>query len=302
MTNQKTFSQVRKFDLNSLKTKMKESAAGKKTYSDDRFWNISRDTSGNGSAVIRFLPGKVDDYELPFVKLFSHSFEGPGGWLIENCPTTLGLDCPICETNRVLYKGTDDDKKLAGTRKRKTTYISNILVISDPANPENEGKVFLFKYGTKIFEMLTYAMNPEDEDEDVINPFDLTDGGADFKLKVREVSGWPNYEKSGFAKLKALDVDADKLETIVNSQYSLADIISPDKFKSYEDLLAKFQKVTNGAAVNSTVQESLETEKQSTPESSDSDDLPWNNSQEETTSEESSDDDDLKDLEKFLGS
>ena len=167
--------------------------------SDDRVWKLDVDKSGNGYAVIRFLPAPNGE-DLPFVKLYSHAFQGPGGWYIENSLTTLGQKDPVSELNSELWNnGTDAGKELARKQKRKLTYVSNIYVVKDPANPANEGKVFLFKYGKKIFDKLTAAMQPEFEDEEAIDPFDFWQG-ANFKLKAKNVAGYRNYDSSEFAK------------------------------------------------------------------------------------------------------
>ena len=165
---------------------------------DDRLWKLDVDKSGNGYAVIRFLPAPNGE-DLPFVKLYSHAFQGPGGWYIENSLTSLGQKDPVSEYNTSLWNnGTDAGKELARKQKRKLTYISNIYVVKDPANPDNEGKVFLFKYGKKIFDKLTAAMQPEFEDEEAIDPFDFWQG-ANFKLKAKNVAGYRNYDSSEFA-------------------------------------------------------------------------------------------------------
>ena len=202
---------------------------------DDRLWKLEVDKSGNGYAVIRFLPAP-DGEDLPFVKLYSHAFQGPGGWYIENSLTTLGQKDPVSEYNSQLWNnGTDAGKDAARKQKRKLTYISNIYVVKDPANPENEGKVFLYKYGKKIFDKLTAAMQPEFEDEEAIDPFDFWQG-ANFKLKIRKVEGYQNYDKSEFDNASALFDDDDKLEKIYNSLHDLSEFTTPDKFKSYDDL------------------------------------------------------------------
>ncbi len=165
---------------------------------DDRLWKLDVDKGGNGYAIIRFLPAPNGE-DLPFVKLYSHAFQGPGGWYIENSLTTLGQKDPVSEYNTELWNnGTDAGKETARKQKRKLTYISNIYVVKDPANPENEGKVFLFKYGKKIFDKLTAAMQPEFEDEEAIDPFDFWQG-ANFKLKAKNVAGFRNYDSSEFA-------------------------------------------------------------------------------------------------------
>ena len=202
---------------------------------DDRLWKLDVDKSGNGYAVIRFLPAP-DGEDLPFVKLYSHAFQGPGGWYIENSLTTLGQKDPVSEHNTLLWNnGTDAGKDTARKQKRKLTYISNIYVVKDPANPENEGKVFLYKYGKKIFDKLTAAMQPEFEDEEAIDPFDFWQG-ANFKLKAKNVAGYRNYDSSEFAAVSPLLKDDDAMEGLWKKQYSLAELVASDQFKSYEDL------------------------------------------------------------------
>jgi len=202
---------------------------------DDRVWKLDVDKSGNGYAVIRFLPAPNGE-DLPFVKLYSHAFQGPGGWYIENSLTTLNQKDPVSEYNTELWNnGTDAGKELARKQKRKLTYVSNIYVVKDPANPENEGKVFLFKYGKKIFDKLTAAMQPEFEDEEAIDPFDFWQG-ANFKLKAKNVAGYRNYDSSEFSPQGPLLNDDDAMEAIWKKQYSLAELVASDQFKSYEEL------------------------------------------------------------------
>ena len=178
---------------------------------DERVWKLECDKSGNGYAVIRFLPAPNGE-DLPFVKLYSHAFQGPGGWYIENSLTTLGQKDPVSEYNTLLWNnGTDAGKDAARKQKRKLTYYSNIYVVKDPANPANEGKVMLFKYGKKIFDKLTAAMQPEFEDEEAIDPFDFWQG-ANFKLKAKNVAGYRNYDSSEFAAQSALLDDDDAME------------------------------------------------------------------------------------------
>ena len=203
--------------------------------SDDRLWKLECDKSGNGYAVIRFLPAP-DSEDLPFVKLYSHAFQGPGGWYIENSLTTLGQKDPVSEYNTMLWNnGTDLGKETARKQKRKLTYISNIYVVKDPANPENEGKVFLYKYGKKIFDKLTAAMQPEFEDEEAIDPFDFWQG-ANFKLKAKNVAGYRNYDSSEFARQDPLLDDDDAMEEIWKGQYSLQEFVAADQFKDYDAL------------------------------------------------------------------
>jgi hypothetical protein len=202
---------------------------------DDRLWKLDVDKSGNGYAVIRFLPAPNGE-DLPFVKLYSHAFQGPGGWYIENSLTTLGQKDPVSEYNTMLWNnGTDAGKEAARKQKRKLTYMANIYVVKDPANPENEGKVFLYKFGKKIFDKLTAAMQPEFEDEEAIDPFDFWQG-ANFKLKAKNVAGYRNYDSSEFARPDALLDDDDAMEAIWKRQYSLAELVAADQFKDYETL------------------------------------------------------------------
>ena len=203
--------------------------------SDDRLWKLDVDKSGNGYAVIRFLPAPNGE-DLPFVKLYSHAFQGTGGWYIENSLTTLGQKDPVSEFNTTLWNnGTDAGKETARKQKRKLTYISNIYVVKDPANPENEGKVFLYKYGKKIFDKLTAAMQPEFEDETAIDPFDFWQG-ANFKLKAKNVAGYRNYDSSEFTAQSPVLDDDDALEGLWKKEYSLAELVAADQFKSYEEL------------------------------------------------------------------
>ena len=209
---------------------------------DERTWKLDVDKSGNGYAVIRFLPAPENE-DLPFVKLYSHAFQGPGGWYIENSLTTLGGKDPVSEYNTQLWNnGTDAGKETARKQKRKLTYMSNIYVVKDPANPDNEGKVFLFKYGKKIFDKLTAAMQPEFEDEEAIDPFDFWQG-ANFKLKAKNVAGYRNYDSSEFAAVSPLLDDDDALEALWKKQFSLAEIVAPDQFKKYEDLKKRLEYV-----------------------------------------------------------
>ena len=209
---------------------------------DERFWKPEMDKTGVGSAIIRFLPAP-DNEDLPWVKLYSHAFQGPGGWYIENSLTTLGQKDPISEHNRELWNtGTEANKEIVRKQKRKLSYYSNIYVVKDPAHPENEGKVFLFKFGKKIFDKILNAMQPEFEDEEPINPFDFW-GGANFRLKIRKVEGYWNYDKSEFDSASALMDDDDALEALWKKEYSLSAIVAADQFKSYEDLEKRLKMV-----------------------------------------------------------
>ena len=202
---------------------------------DERFWKPVMDKGGTGSAIIRFLPAP-EGCDLPWVQVWSHAFQSNGKWLIDNCLTTLGQNCPVCEANRELWNtGSKDNQNIVRDRKRKLSYYSNIYVVKDPANPENEGKVFLYKFGKKIFDKIMASMQPEFDDEEPINPFDFWKG-ANFKLKLVKKDGYWNYDKSEFAPSSALLEDDDELETIYKSLNNLNDFVSPSEFKSYEDL------------------------------------------------------------------
>tara|TARA_Y100000593_G_scaffold93594_1_gene189071 strand:+ start:388 stop:1290 length:903 start_codon:yes stop_codon:yes gene_type:complete len=237
-----------------LTDEMNKLSKGSESYKDDRFWKPELDKSSNGYAVIRFLPA-VDGEDIPWARIFSHGFKGPGGWYIENSRTTLGEKDPVSEMNTQLWNsGVDSDKDIARNRKRRLNYISNILVVSDPANPQNEGKVFLYKYGKKIFDKINEAMNPEFDDETPVNPFDFWEG-ANFKLKVRKVAGFINYDKSEFESGSALyDGDDQKLEELWKNQYVLSEFTDPSNFKSYDELKTKLNQVVGsdirGAANN----------------------------------------------------
>ena len=228
---------------------------------DERLWKPEMDKSGNGYAVIRFLPAP-DGEELPFAKVWSHAFKGPGGqWYIENSLTTLGKDDPVGELNRELWNsGRESDKAVARAQKRKLSYYSNIYVVSDPAHPENEGRVFLYKYGKKIFDKLVEAMQPAFADETPIDPFNFWNG-ADFKLKIRKVDGYWNYDKSEFAAPSTLgNFDDDKLESIWKEGHSLAEFEDPKNFKTYEQLKSRLDLVLGNKSAPKPVDESLEDE------------------------------------------
>ena len=202
---------------------------------DERLWKPEMDKTGNGFAVIRFLPAPEGE-ELPWAKMYSHAFQGPGGWYIENSLTTIGQKDPLGEYNRELWNsGSETNKETVRKQKRKLSYYSNIYVVKDPVNPSNEGKVFLFKYGKKIFDKIMEAMQPEFEDETPINPFDFWQG-ANFKLKIVKKDGYWNYDKSEFGSIESLLDDDDALEALWKKEYSLTALTSPDQFKSYEEL------------------------------------------------------------------
>ena len=209
---------------------------------DERFWKPEVDKAGNGYAVIRFLPEPSGE-DVPFVRVWDHGFQGPGGWYIENSLTTLGQKDPVSEFNSMLWNsGLESNKEKARKQKRRLSFISNIYVVKDPAHLENEGKVFLYKYGKKIFDKLNEAMNPQFEDESPVNPFDLWEG-ADFKLKIRNVEGYRNYDKSELDVRAPLSEDDETLESVWKSEYSLVEFIEAKNFKTYEELQTKLNRV-----------------------------------------------------------
>ena len=225
----------------------------------DNFWRPEVDKAGNGMATIRFLPASEKDGEdgLPWVKIFSHGFQGPGGWLIDNCLTTKNQQCPVCEHNSTLWNsGIEANKDVVRKQKRKLNYIANVYIVSDPKHPENEGKIKLFKFGKKIFDKVTEAMNPQFEDETPINPFDMWKG-ANFKLKIRKVEGYQNYDKSEFDSPSVLSDDDAKLEQIWKDSFSLAELVGDKEFKSYDALKGRLDKVLglNGEAPRTTVEQ-----------------------------------------------
>ena len=223
---------------------------------DERFWKPELDASGNGYAVFRFLP-PAEGEELPWAKVYSHAFQGPGGWFIENCLTTKNEKCPVCAHNNGLWNsGVESDKEVARKQKRKLSYYSNIYVVRDPKNPENEGKVFLYRYGKKIFAKIMASMQPEFQDEKPVNVFDFWEG-ANFALKIKQVGGFWNYDSSLFQAPTALSADDAELEHIYNSMHSLSAFTADSEFKSYDDLETRL-----GAALGApkTVQRAQEEE------------------------------------------
>ena len=209
---------------------------------DDRYWKPEVDKAGNGHAMIRFLPAPEGE-DVPFVRIWDHGFQGPGGWFIERSLTSLGQNDPVSEYNTTLWNsGVEANKDIARKQKRRLSFMSNICVIEDPANPDNAGKVFLYKYGKKIFDKLNDMMNPEFEDESAINPFDLWDG-ANFRLKMRNVEGFRNYDKSAFDEPWPLFDDDEKLEEVWKKCYSLQELINPSNFKSYDELKQRLYRV-----------------------------------------------------------
>jgi hypothetical protein len=235
------------------------SSSGESKSDKDNYWKPEVDKAGNGLAVIRFLPAAAVDGDdgLPWAKIFTHGFQSAGGWLIDNCLTTKGQQCPVCEHNNKLWNsGIEANKEIVRKQKRKLSYIANVYIVSDPKHPENEGQVKLFKFGAKIFEKVTGAMNPSFEDEVAINPFDMWKG-ANFKLKITKVAGYQNYDKSEFMSSTALLEDDDELEKIWKSQHSLTALTADKEFKSYDDLKARLDKVLGATDVPKTTVETL---------------------------------------------
>jgi len=250
----------------------------KKSYNDDTMWKPELDKSGNGYAVVRFLP-TPDGEEMPWVSYFDHGFQGPGGWYIEKSLTTLNKQDPVSEYNTQLWNtGIEANKEIARKQKRRLHYVSNVYVVSDPKNPDNEGKVFKYRFGKKIFEALKEAISPAFEDEKAINPFDLRDEGANFKIKIRKVDGYWNYDKSEFDSVAPLFTDENRLNDIYKSVHSLSGIIAPSEFKSYEELKEKLDRVLGlqGTVSNSTAESVAE----------DMEEVPWSNVNTETVAEE----------------
>ena len=247
-----------------------------KSFSDDTMWKPELDKTGNGYAVVRFLPTPEGE-EMPWVSYFDHGFQGPGGWYIEKSLTTLSKQDPVSEYNTELWNtGIEANKDIARKQKRRLHYVSNVYVISDPKNPDNEGKVFKYRYGKKIFEALKEAISPAFEDETAINPFDLRGEGANFKIKIRKVDGYWNYDKSEFDKPAPLFDDENRLNEVFGSIHSLSGIIAPSEFKTYEELQEKLQRVLGTTGSNSTAESIAQDEGE----------VPWANVNTETVATE----------------
>ena len=225
-----------------------------KSFDDERIWKPELDKSGNGYAVIRFLPAPEGE-DIPWQRMFSHSFQGPGGWYIENSLTTINKNDPVGEANRRLWNsGSEADKETARRQKRKLSYYTNIYVVADPKHPENEGKVFLYKFGKKIFDKIMEAMQPQFDDEQAINPFDLWKG-ANFKLKIRKVDGFWNYDKSEFEAVTQLLPSDEELEKVYQSEYPLKPFHEESNFKSYAELKEKMERVLGESTDNRTAEQ-----------------------------------------------
>jgi hypothetical protein len=251
-------------NMDSLVGAAKADGGEKKSYGDDRMWKPTRDKAGNGYAVIRFLPA-VEGDDLPWAKYWDHFFKGPTGqWLVEKSLTTLGKPCPISEMNSALWNsGVDSDKQIARERKRRLHYVSNIYVVSDPANPENDGKVFLYEFGKKIFDKIMDAMQPQFQDESPVNPFDLWKG-ANFKIKIAKVEGFVNYDRSTFDSPSQVLAD-DQLEAVYNQEHSLKEFTDPTNYKSYDELKLRLARVLGEEGAVTTSAESMELEDATDP-------------------------------------
>jgi len=234
--------------------KFASNTGGGERKEDTRFWQPTADKAGNGLSVIRFLPPPKGE-ELPWVRLWNHGFQGPGGkWYIENSLTSLGQSDPVSEFNTELWNsGSEANKEIARKQKRRLQYIANILVVKDPSHPENDGKVFLYKFGKKIFDKIKDVMQPQFEDEEPVNPFDFWKG-ANFKLKIRNVEGYRNYDKSEFDSPTAIASNDSEIESIWNAQFSLSEFLDPSNFKTYEELKKKLDFVLKGNSANSTAE------------------------------------------------
>jgi hypothetical protein len=260
-----------------METASPQAGGETKSYSDDRYWKPELDKSGNGFAVVRFLPTPEGE-EMPWVSYWDHGFQGPGGWYIEKSLTTLNKQDPVSEYNTQLWNtGIEANKEIARRQKRRLHYVSNVFVVSDPKNPDNEGKVFLYKYGKKIFEQLKEAISPAFEDEQAINPFDLREG-ANFKIKIRKVDGYWNYDKSEFDSVSPLFEDENRLSEIYTSLNSLSEIIAPSEFKTYDELKEKLDRVLGlSGSVSTSTAESI---------AEDQDEVPWANVNTQPTADE----------------
>ena len=262
----KTLRASRNTDFSKITSEFEKSSKpeGTKSYEDTRFWKPERDKAGNGTATIRFL-ARTEGDELPWVKVFNHGFKGPSGrWYIEDSLTTIGKADPVSELNSKLWNSTTDDQSparaQARAQKRKLTYISNVLIVNDPKHPENNGKVFLFKYGKKIFDKIMDKAKPTFEDEEPVNVFDYWEG-ANFKLRIKTVSSFPNYDDSAFEAPAPVAQSDEGILSVAKQQYKLSEFTDPANFKSYEELKKKLDMVLNGAPfVESAATTSLEDE------------------------------------------
>ena len=244
-----SFSKLKKNNLDKLREKISQTEQ-KQNFSDDRVWNITRDKSGNGRAIIRFLPEVPE--KLPYLKKWNHGFQDKGGWYIEDCPTTIGKECPVCEANSEVYGKSEDGTKLAQKRKRKLRYWTNILVVEDFGNPENNGKVFLYGCPVKIFEKITKALNPTYKDDKAFDVFDAFEG-CNLDLRIGIKDGYPNYDDSKFLSPSPIHEDDNKAEAIWESRYDL-ETLTKD-IKEYDKLKERFVKVTKNSVTTKSIED-----------------------------------------------
>lgn len=253
MTSFASLKRKSKDSYKKLAEELQKTASNSSNFTDDRIWTAAVDKAGNGFAIIRFLPtAQVDgDDALPWVRVFDHGFQGPGGWYIENCPTTINQPCPCCAENSINWNsGIEANKDIARKRKRRLKYISNILVIKDPANPDNDGKQFLYKYGKKIYDKIQEMAVPVEDPIDPKEPVNVFDfwAGANFKLKIRRVEGYQNYDKSEFDAVSAVfQGDDQQIEELWKNEYSLQEFLNPKEFKTFTELSTRFNRVFGGA-------------------------------------------------------
>lgn len=284
----------------SVTEKLKQDTIQKTGGDDDRYWKPTMGKDGTGYAVVRFLPG-LDVNKAPWVKLYSHGFQGPAGrWYIENSLTTLGQADPVSELNSKLWNsGFDADKETARKQKRRTNYYANVLVLKDPENPSNEGKVKIYRFGQKIYDKIMEAMQPEFADEDPINPFDMIEG-ANFRVKLRTVAGYWNYDASSFEKSSVITEDNEKLEAVFNAQHDVHELVAPSEFKTYDELKAKLNEVLGETTAPPAPQQQTYSATEEIVEKVESDNEFAAAFSEETTSSKSTADDD--DLESYFKS
>jgi hypothetical protein len=264
-----TLRKMRNSDFGKIAAEFEKGTTGgsgeKKSYADERMWKLDPDKAGNATATIRFLPRHTAD-ELPWVKVWNHGFQGPTGkWYIENSLTTIAQNDPVSELNTRLWNsGLESDKDVARKQKRKLKYMANILVVSDPKHPENEGKVFIYQFGKKIFDKIMDKAKPTFEDEDPVNVFDLWEG-ADFKLRQRKVEGYPNYDQSVFMEPSAVADSDEEILEVVNKQYRLGEFLEPKNFKTYDELARKLNDVLNGQSAPTAAQQDADTDAYEAP-------------------------------------
>ncbi len=245
------FKRRSKTDSANLIKKLEDIGSKKKAYeSDGTEWRLTADADGNGTAVIRFLPAKdIDGEDVPFIKSYRHAVKMNGQWYIENCPTTIGGQCPVCEENSPLWNsGIESNIAIARSQKRKLSYTGNIVVLQDKANPDSVGKVFKYNFGQKIMEKIIAMGRPEFDGQVAIDVTDIYEG-APFYLKMEQIAGFPNYDKSTFGPVSELyDGDETQLKAIYDSMHPLKALIAPNQFKPYDELSKKWNKLSGKTA------------------------------------------------------